>query len=166
MIYEKELYPPYYVKSEKEEFEFSVEIARLKTQGLLFYGQYSLDHVPMPTKEHLIKDAKIMEQWLFSEYGYSMYDKLSITACINCILGAMRRFLMIEKSVFEFNKFETIRVYMEHSPDIINENVFAFINKYLREETKGTDNDLMMIRRFGREITDYYNEKLLGIRKM
>lgn len=79
----------------------------------------------MPTTEDFIKDAQIMEQWFYSYYGYPMYDKLSITACINCILGIMRRFLMIEKSIFEFNKFETIKVYLKCLPDIIDENVFA-----------------------------------------
>ncbi len=164
VIYEKELFPPY-IKSEMEEFEFSIEIARLKTQGLLFYGQYSLEHVPMPSPEDLIKDARIMENWLFSEFGYPMYDKLGITACVNCILETMRKFLMIEKSVFEFNKFKTINVYLKHSPDVIDENVFAFIDKYLSGEISGDDNDLAMLREFGTKITDYYNEKLLGIRR-
>lgn len=163
MIYEKELFPPY-TKSEIEEFEFSIEIARLKMQGCLFYGQYSLANVPMPTKQHLIEDAKIMEKWLFSEFGYPMYDKLGITSCVNCILGAMRRFLMIEKSVFEFNKFNTVKAYLDHSPDIIDENVFAFIDQYLRGETSGNDEDLAMLRKFGTRITDHYNHKLLGIK--
>jgi len=162
VIQEKELFPPY-VKSEIEEFEFSIEIARLKTQGLLFYGQYSLNHVPMPTKDHLLKDALIMEKWLYSEFGYPMYDKLSVTACINCILGTMRRFLMIEKYVFEFNKFETIKVYLDHSPDIIDEKVFSFIDSYLRGEVSENDENLAMLREFGTKITDYYNGKLLGI---
>ena len=40
---------------------------------------------------------------------------------------------MIEKSVFEFNKFNTVKAYLDHSPDIIDENVFAFIDQYLRD---------------------------------
>lgn len=161
MIYERELFPPY-IKSQIEEFEFSIEIARLKTQGFLFYGQYNLDSIPMPTKEHLIEDAKIMERWLLSEFGYPMYEKLGITACVNCILGAMRRFLMIEKAVFEFNKFKTIKEYLAHSPEIVDEDVFAFIDQYLRGEVSGDESDLTMLRGFGTRITDYYNEKLLG----
>lgn len=162
LIYERELFPPY-LKSEIEEFEFSVEIARLKTQGLLIYGDYSLDHVPMPTKEHLITDAKIMEHWFLSAFGYPMYDKLDITSCVNCILIQLRRFLMIEHNVFEFNKFKTIGAYLQYSPAIVDDAVFSFICRFLNGETTGTEQDLQMLRTYGQTLSDYNNKELLGI---
>ena len=163
VIFERELYPPY-LKSEVEEFEFSVEIARLKVQGKLFYGEYSLDCVPMPTREHLLQDAVIMERWMQSAFGYPIYNKLSITASVNCILGMMRRFLMVERGIFEFNKFKTIEVYVGNSPEIVDESVFEFINGYLRGTVVGDEKALMMLRGFGAEISDHYNEKLLGVK--
>lgn len=161
VIFEKELFPPY-LKSEAEEFEFSIEIARLKVQGKLFYGNYCLDQVPMPSRAHLIRDAVIMERWLQSEFGYPIYNKLSITASINCILGVMRRYLMIEHGIFEFNKFKTIDVYLHNSPAIVDDAVFEFINGYLNGTVIGDDESLEMIRRFGTVISDHYNEQLLG----
>ena len=163
MIFEKELFPPY-LKSEIEEFEFSIEIARLKVQGILFYGAYNLDQVPMPTKEDLIKDAKIMEQWFDSAFGYPMHDKLQITGCINCILGTMRRKLMIEDGVFEFNKFKTIDAYLSHQPDIVEQDIFNRISQYLNGVAL-EEADLILLRRFGTKLADHYNEKLLGIKR-
>ena len=71
---------------------------------------------------------------------------------------------MIEKSVFEFNKFRTIQTYMAHSPAIIDETVFSFIDRYLHGNTSGTEDDLVMLQEFGTQITNYYNEKLLGVK--
>jgi len=163
VIFEKELFPPY-LKSEAEEFEFSVEIARLKVQGKLFCGDYCLDHVPMPSREHLIQDAVIMERWLQSEFGHPIYNKLSITASINCILGVMRRYLMIDRGIFEFNKFKTVDAYLHNSPAIVDEAVFEFVDEYLHGAVVGDEKSLAMLRRFGVEISDYYNEKLLGMK--
>lgn len=160
-IYEKELFPPY-SKSEAEEFELSVEIARLKVQGKLIYGNYCLDQVPIPSREHLIQDAVIMERWLQSEFGYPIYNKLSITASINCILSVMRRYLMIEHGIFEFNKFKTIDAYLRNSPSVVDEAVFEFINGYLHGTVVGDAESLEMIQRFGTVISDHYNEQLLG----
>lgn len=162
LIYEKELFPPY-LKSEAEEFEFSVEIARLKTQGLLFYGNYSLDHVPMPTREHLIKDAKIMENWFHSTFGYPMFDKLDLVSSINTILIQMRRFLMIEHSVFEFNKFKTIDTYLQYHPTLTNEHVFSFIMRYLKGEAPGDQHELEILRTFGQSLSDHNNRTLLHV---
>lgn len=162
LIYERELFPPY-LKSEEEEFEFSVEIARLKTQGFLFYGDYSLDHIPMPTKDHLIKDAIIMENWFHSVFGYPMYDQLDTVSCINTILIQMRRFLMIEHNVFEFNKFKTIDTYLQYHPTVTDDRVFSFIMQYLRGDVLESQQDLDMLRTFGQMLSNHNNKTLLQI---
>jgi hypothetical protein len=128
MIRESELLPPY-VKSEIEEFEFTIEIARHKTQGKAIYGSIKIDAIKMPTKEDFIKDALIMEHWFGKEFGYPMFDKLHLTGCLNCILGCLRRYLIIEKNIFEFNKFKTIEIYKLNNPPIINDKAFEFIHK-------------------------------------
>ena len=159
MIREHELYPPYH-KSEDEEFEFGVEIARLKIQGRLAWGNFLLSAVPMPTKELLIDDARIFENWSWREFSPA-HQKLSMTACVNSILMIMRRYLMIEHSVFEFNKFKIIRTYRSHAPAIINEKAFELIEGYLCGKTC-CETELDMLRKFQVEISDYYNLKLLG----
>ena len=81
MIRLSELAPPY-IKSEIEEFEFTVEIARLKTQGKAIFGGIDLNDIQMPSREDFIKDALIMEKWFAKEFGDPMFDKLQITGCL------------------------------------------------------------------------------------
>lgn len=162
MIHQLELLPPY-TKSEIEEFEFTVEIARLKTQGKAIFGAIDINSIKMPEKEDFIKDALIMERWFGKEFGYPMFDKLQITGCINTILGCLRRYLMIEKEIFQFNKFLTIDAYMDNNPPIMNKLVFEFIRKRLKDEVTGNDSDLAMLRECGIQYRDFFNKRLLNV---
>ena len=162
MIRLSEFSPPY-VKSEVEEFEFTVEIARLKTQGKAVFGGIDLNDIQMPTKEDFIKDALIMEKWFAEEFGYPMFNKLQITGCVNTILGYLRRYLMIEKGVFEFNKFFTVNTYMRNEPPVVNRLVFDFIDKKLKDEITGSDDDLHMLRDCGAQFREYFNKRLLNL---
>lgn len=161
LIRERDLFPPY-LKSIEEEFEFTVEIARLKTQGYLFKGSYDLETVPMPTRDDFAADARIMERWFYSAFGYPMYDTLNTTACINSILGVLRRYLMMEKQIFEFNKFKVIQVYLENEPDIVDEEIFAYIQGYLLGTAWETEEKLYKLRDYGNRLYTHYNQKLLG----
>lgn len=162
MIREFELLPPY-VKSELEEFEFTIEIARLKTQGKAIYGSIKIDDIAMPTKGDFIKDALIMEHWFGKEFGYPMFDKLQITGCINCILGSLRRYLIIESNIFEFNKFKTIDTYLQNNPPLVNDKAFEFIRKKLNFEIDGNQEDLLMLRSCGIKFRDCFNQSLLNV---
>lgn len=162
LIHEAELSSPY-TKSETDELEFTVEIARLKTQGKAIYNSIALDRVQMPTREDFIKDALIMERWFHKEFGYPMFDKLKITGCINCILGCMRRYLMIEKGIFEFNKFKTIDVYLKNDPPLEDKNVFNIIQRELKGEILVDDSDLSKLQVFGIKFRDYFNQRLLNV---
>ena len=162
MIRESELQPPYN-NSQAEDFEFTVEIARLKTQGKAVFGTYDLNSVPMPDKAYLIRDAKIMEKWLEGEFGYPMFNKLGVTGCINCILGTMRRYLMVEKRIFEFNKFLTTAKYLENNPALSDPELFDFIRRYLEGDDTEKDVFLPRLRDFGIRLRDHYNRTLLGI---
>lgn len=68
---------------------------------------------------------------------------------------------MIEKRVFEFNKFLTIESYMKHEPPIVNNVAFDFIHKKLKDEIIGSDGDLHMLRECGRQFRKYFNRRLL-----
>ena len=162
MIRLSELSPPY-LKSEAEDFEFTVEIARLKTQGKTIFGEINLNEIKMPSKEDFIKDAIIMEKWFTKEFGDPMFEKLQITGCVNTILGYLRRYLMIEKRIFKFNKFLTVETYLRYDPPIINLAVFDFIHKKLKDEITGSDNDLKMLRECGTQFRDYFNKRLLNL---
>lgn len=161
MICESELLPPYPI-GEGREF-FLMEIARLKIQGKAVYGKIDINDIKMPTTEDFKKEAIINEQWFAKEFGYPMFDKLQITGCLNTILGCLRDYLIIEKNIFEFNKFLTIDVYLNNNPPIIDEKAFTFIKKKLRDEESGDESDLEMLRECGIRFRDFFNESLLNI---
>lgn len=162
MIYLSELSPPY-IKSEADDFEFTVEIARLKSQGKAVFGEINLDDIQMPSRDDFCKDALKMEKWFAKEFGYPMFEKLQIVGCVNTILGLLRRYLMIEKGVFEFNKFLTIESYMRNDPPLVDESIFNFIQKNLNEEVVGNDDDLHMLRKFGLQLQECLNRQLLNV---
>jgi len=154
-----ELSPPYI---RNEEF-FMTEIARLKTQGKLIFGEFDLNNIKMPTVEDFKKEALLNEQWFAKEFGYPIFDKLQITGCVNTILGCLRDYLIIEKNIFEFNKFLTIDTYLNNNPPIIDWQAFDFIRKKLRDEITSGENDLIMLRECGIKFRDFFNMRLLGI---
>ncbi len=138
---------PPYTKSIVDEFEFTIEITRLKTQGKAIYGIINLDNIKIPAKDDFIKDALIMEHWFAKEFGYPMFDKLQITGCVN---------------IFEFNKFKTIVVYLQSNPPIVNQKAFDIIHKYINNETVWDQGDLSQLRNCGIEFRDYFNRMLLN----
>lgn len=162
LVHESELSPPY-TKSETEEFEFTVELARLKIQGKPIYGSIQLEDIKMPARSDFIKDALIMEHWFHKEFGYPMFDKLQTVGCVNSILGILRRYLMIEKNIFEFNKFKTIEAYLRNDPPITNEKAFEIIHNVLNNGPAECEEDLQILRACGIEFRDYFNQMLLGI---
>jgi predicted nucleotidyltransferase len=162
MIYEHDLYPPYQ-KSITDEFEFTVEIARLKTQGRLVYGKYDMAAVPMPTRDYFVRDAVIFTKWAAGAFGSDNFADLNLTSCVNTIFMQLRRYLIIDRGVFEFNKFRLIGEYLKTSPVIVDEEMFEFIDSYLRGEAVQRDDAITKLRAFTKRVSDYYNEKLLGL---
>lgn len=160
MIAERELFPPYQ-KSDVDDFEFSVEIVRLKLQGKTVYGSYDLSNVPMPTKSDLIHDALIMENWFDKEFGIEMFNKLGYVGCVNTILGYLRRYLMIEKNIFVLNKFCTVETYCNNEPPIIDCQIFTLINDIINGH-EAINDELDLLRSFGNQIRPYLNKRLLN----
>ena len=156
-----ELSPPY-TNREGEDF-FTMAVARLKLQSKLIYGTIDLNSIKMPTTEDFKIDALKGEKWLNDEFGYPVFDKLQITGCVNCILGNLRGYLIIEKNIFEFNKFLTIETYLSNNPPIIDEKAFTFIKKKLNDEVAGDENDLAMLRECGIRFREFFNKKLLNV---
>lgn len=125
------------------------------------HGSYDLSKVPMPTKNDLIHDALIMENWFDMEFGIEMFDKLGYVGCVNTILGYFRRYLMIEKSIYVLNKFNAIETYCNNEPPIVDHYIFTLINETLHGY-EATSNELDMFRRFGNQIRPYMNKRLLN----
>ncbi|MDR0818816.1 MAG: hypothetical protein LBN43_04510 [Oscillospiraceae bacterium] len=156
------MYPPY-TKSETDEFEFSVEIARLKIQGKAIYGEIGyLDSVPMPTREHLIKDGQIFERWIAGTTDVPDEDNLSEAAFVNSVLMYLRRWLTIEKGVFEFNKFLVVEAYLNNQPPLTDDSIFTYIQRYLRGEVHADAKQLTELRECVKRFRRYYNRTLYG----
>ena len=105
--------------------------------------------------------SEIFEMWADREL--EGIDKLQITGCVNTILMHLRRYLIIEKGVFEFNKFRMIDAYLRSGPPLVDEQAFDFILKKLKGEVTGSDADLQMLRACGEQFRDYFNRRLLNL---
>ena len=117
----------------------------------------------MPAKADFIKDALIMENWFHKEFGYPMFDKLEMTGCVNSILMILRRYLIIEKNIFEFNKFKTIDAYLQNDPPIVDQQAFELVRRSLNNEAVESKEDLQLLQACGIQFRDYFNHMLLGI---
>ncbi len=127
---EEQLFPPY-----RKEEELILEILRLKTQSKQVYGSYSLDKVPFPDKKAIIDDAKHFQEWADSEKerdpDFYIKDTVSL---VNSTLIALKRYLMIEKDIVDFNKFHIISLYLENDPPIVCKDLFDFIESELKRK--------------------------------
>ena len=127
---EEQLFPPY-----RKEEELILEILRLKTQSKQIYGSYYLDKIPFPDKKAIIDDAKHFQEWADGEKerdpDFRIKDNISL---VNSTLISLKRYLMIEKDIVEFNKFKVIPLYLENDPPVVFQDLFDHISASLRNE--------------------------------
>ena len=128
---EEQLYPPY-IKSE----ELILEILRLKTQSRLLYGEYDITRIPKPDRQAIIDDARSFQEWADAEKRRNPSFQInSEQTLVNSTLIALKRYLMIQHGIIEFNKFKVISLYLNNRPPIVNDEVFDFINRSLHGKT-------------------------------
>ena len=140
---EEQLYPPY-VKNE----ELILEILRLKTQSKLIYGEYDINKIPMPDKQAIINDAINFQEWVDSgkknknpEDYVKEFDQISF---VNSTLIVLRRYLILQHNIIEFNKFKAVGLYLENNPPLINDEVFEFVNSSLHEKTDEVNDEKIL----------------------
>ncbi len=127
---EEQLYPPY-IKNE----ELILEILRLKTQNKLLYGDYNVNDIPMPDKQAIIEDAKSFQEWADAEkIKNPEFGIASMQMFVNSTLIALKRYLLIQCGIIEFNKFKVIDLYLNNNPPAVNEEAFYLIQSYLHNE--------------------------------
>ena len=63
----------------------------------------------------------------------------SVTMFVNSTLIALKRYLMIEKGILEFNKFKVIDLYLRNDPPMVDERIFRFLQDALRERNEQPD---------------------------
>lgn len=160
VISKNQLYPPY-----NKTDELVLEIINLKAQGLLLYGNFDTDSIPMPDRNAIIEDAKAFEDW-WDESFINSKQLLSITACSNSILILLKRYLLIEKGIVEFNKLKVIDTYLHNNPPVVNKEIFELINNYIDgkvcEDKAITEQQLDEMNSFHRELRLTMNRLLLN----
>ena len=139
LLAEEQLYPPYI-----SEEELILEIYRIKLQSKLIYGNYDITKIPNPTKKDIIEDAKAFEKWRLEEHKNNPDFRINNNIMlVNSTLMMLKRYLMIKCDIIEFNKFKVVDLYMKNNPPYVDEELFEFIEKSLRNEDIITDKDAL-----------------------
>ena len=139
LLAEEQLYPPYI-----SEEELILEIYRIKLQSKLIYGNYDITKIPNPTKKDIIEDAKAFEKWRLEEHKNNPDFRINNhIMLVNSTLMMLKRYLMIKCDIIEFNKFKVVELYMKNNPPYVDEELFEFIEKSLRNEDIITDKDAL-----------------------
>ncbi|MBQ4089182.1 MAG: nucleotidyltransferase domain-containing protein [Clostridia bacterium] len=121
----EQLTPPYIAEE-----ELVMEIIRLKAQHKLIYGEFDLDCVPMPDKAAIIAAENAFEDWRASE-GNTPPENMTRQMTVNSILILLKRWLLLEKGIVEFNKFNVVSEYLKNDPPFINERYLNAVNGYI-----------------------------------
>lgn len=139
LLAEEQLYPPYISKE-----ELILEIYRIKLQSKLIYGNYDITKIPNPTKKDIIEDAKAFEKWRQEEHKNNPDFRINNNIMlVNSTLMMLKRYLMIKCDIIEFNKFKVVDLYMKNNPPYVDEELFEFIEKSIRNEDIITDKDAL-----------------------
>ena len=155
-LQERELFPPYNPKVDV----LTLEIARLKLQGKLVYGEFDLDVVPMPTAKDFLVGAQRFEEWWRDEFSKTTpLEVMSSTACVNTILMHLARFLRIKKGIIEFNKRKVVSTYLDNEPPFVNPEVFFGVEASL-ESQDPTEEGAKLLRSYVGELRPKMNAYL------
>jgi hypothetical protein len=126
----RELHPPY-----DPDKELTLEIARLKLQGKLIYGAFSLNDIPMPAREDFLKDFQHFEEYWENDFSINTaVERMTSTQCTNTILMHLHRYLIIEKGAFEFDKWKIVPLCIAHDTPFRNKSALDIVQKYLLSE--------------------------------
>lgn len=131
----EQLFPPYLAEE-----ELVLEILRLKTQSRCLRGDFDLASIPAPSREEMVNDARHFQAWIDGEKAKNPdFGISSVTMFVNSTLIALKRYLMIEKGILEFNKFKVIDLYLRNDPPMVDERIFRFLQDALRERNEQPD---------------------------
>jgi len=126
----RELHPPY-----DPDNELTLEIVRLKLQGKLVFGTFSLNDIPMPTGEDFLRDFQHFEEHWENDFSINTpVERMTSTQCTNTILMYLHRYLIIEKGIFEFDKRKIAPLCIAHDTPFLNKPALDIVQKFLLSE--------------------------------
>lgn len=154
----RELYPPY-----DADKELTLEIARLKVQGKCVYGAFPLDDIPMPTREDYLRDFRHFEEYWDSDFSKNTpIERLSATQCVNTILMHLFRYLIIEKSITEFDKRRIVPLCMASNAPFLSKSALDLVQRHLGDHETGEE-ETETLRQYVADLR-YNMNALLGLR--
>lgn len=124
MEYEQ-LFPPYFPAE-----ELVVEIMRIKLQGQLICGDLNPNDIPMPDIESAKACENAFEDWRANGFHVPP-EQMTRQMTVNSILLLIRRFLMLEHGIIEFDKRKMIPLYLSHQPPVVNPLYLEAVELYL-----------------------------------
>ena len=151
----EQLTPPYIAEE-----ELVMEIIRLKAQNLPVYGDFDLDSIPMPDRQAIIDAENAFEDWRAAE-GNTPPEQMTRQMTVNSILILLKRWLLLEKGIVEFNKFRVVAEYLKNDPPYVNEHYLKAADGYLHGNNI-SDDLLLKMSIWHEQLLNDMNRILLG----
>lgn len=152
-----QLFPPYI-----PEEELVPEIMRIKLQGRLIHGESNSSEIPLPDMDAARACENAFENWRASGFRVPP-EKMTLTMTVNSILLLLRRYLMLEKGVMEFNKRQLIPLYLRSQPPMTDERILRAIERCLAgEDPEISDDFLLEMSLWHEKLLTFMNARLLG----
>jgi len=153
----EQLFPPYV-----PEEELVLEIMRIKLQGQLIYGDLNSEEIPMPDIESAKACENAFENWRASGFHVPP-EQMTRQMTVNSILLLIRRFLMLERGIIEFDKRKMIPLYLAHQPPMVNPLYLKAVESYLSNDESVIDDSLLLeMSLWHKELLFFMNHRLLN----
>lgn len=131
----RELYPPYDAGK-----ELTLEIARLKVQGKCVYGAFPIDDIPMPTTEDYRRDFRHFEEYWDNDFSKKTpLEKMSAVQCVNTILMHLRRYLIVETGILDFDKRRIVPLCMANNAPFLSKSALDLVQRHLGGHETGEE---------------------------
>jgi hypothetical protein len=153
-----ELHPPY-----DADKTLTLEIARLKVQGEIVYGDFSLEDVPMPTREDYLADFRRFEDYWDNDFSKKTpVERMTAVQCVNTILIHLHRYLIVEKGIIEFDKRRIVPSCTVRGTPFLYQPALDLVRRHL-ETGKVSEEETTNLRQYVSDLRHNMNA-LLGIR--
>lgn len=153
----EQLFPPYV-----PEEELVLEIMRIKLQGLLLYGELDPADIPMPDMDAAKACENAFEDWRAGGFHVPP-EEMTRTMTVNSILLLVRRYLMLERGITEFDKRKMIPIYLASQPPMVNMHCLEAVENCLKNgEAAIDDRTLLEMSLWHEELLTFMNRRLLG----
>ena len=147
---------------EKRELLLRVKAGDGKAREELIYGNLSSEKIPMPDMESIKACENAFENWRAS--GFHVPPKqMTRQMTVNSILLLIRRFLMLERGIIEFDKRKMIPLYLAYQPPMVSPLYLNAVESYLSDGESAIDDSLLLeMSLWHEDLLSFMNHRLLN----